>query len=190
MSTILFQFSEAAKLYAKNIDLIREMREETFRSIAEFGEKLLKRLPAELGNEHLCRNRTSSGGNYYRCDIHYLWIGRDEKEEWKQKAGMMDLVFPDPGKVLSEYHVQSEWGVFDIVSSNRIRVGVRYEGPDADTRNRIMALASIDSLGELMTKRSTGFILWIPLMPEDPVGSAAKQIAVLLRAVRLAQKGR
>jgi len=190
MSTVTFQFSEAAKLYAKNIDLIKEMREETFRSTAEFGDKLVKRLPIELGNEHLCMKKTASGGAYIGCGIHYLWIGRDEKEEWEQKVGMIAFVFPVPGKVLSEDNVQSEFAVFDIAAANRIGVSVKYEGSDADVRNRIMALASFDNLGELVTKRSTDFYLWILLEPEDPVGSAAKRLAVLLRAVRSAQKGR
>jgi hypothetical protein len=190
MSTEHFQFSEAAKLYAKNMDLMLEMREETFRSIAEFGDKLLKQLPIELSKGDLCQKRTASGGAYIGCDICYLWIGLNEKEEWKQRVGMINIVLPILGKILSEYDVQSEFAVFDIASSNRIRVGVRYQGSDDDVRNRIMGLASNGILGELVTRSPTDFILWIPFEPGDPVGSAAKRLAVLLRAVRSAQMGR
>lgn len=190
MNTIPFQFSEAARLYVKNIDVMREMREETFRSISEFRDKLLKRLPIELGNEHLCVKKTASGGAYIGCGIHYLWIGHDEREEWDRKVGMISFVFPIPNKVISEEQIQSEFGVFDIVAANRIKVWVSYNGSVADVRNGIMALASNDSLGELIDKRPTNFILWIHLEPDDPVASAAKRLAALLRAVRTAEKGR
>jgi hypothetical protein len=190
MNTIPFQLSEAARLYVKNIDVMREMREETFRCIAEFGDKLLKHLPSELGKEHLCKKKTFSQGTYAGCEIYYLWIGHDEKEEWDRKVGMISFVLPIPNKVISEEQIQYEFSVFDIVAANRIKVWVLCRGSDADVRSRIMALASNDNLGELIKKKPTDFVLWIHLEPDDPVASTANRLAALLRAVRAAEKGR
>jgi len=187
MSTKPFQFSEAARIYVKNLDVVREMREETFRNIAEFGDKLLQHLPIELGKEHLCHKKTVTQGTYAGGDIHYLWIGRDEKEEWKRKIGLAYLVFPIPGKVISEEQL-STFGIFDIVGNNRIRVMVVFEGVPKDVRDRLMSLTSNSELGELIEKEPERFSLWIDFDQTVPLVSATKRIATLLRAIRNAQK--
>ncbi len=187
MSTKPFQFSEAARLYVKNLDVMREMREAKFLSISEFKDKLLLRLPIELGKEHLCQKKTVTQGAYAGCDIYYLWIGQDGKKEWERRVGMISFIFPIPGKVISEEQAQSQFGVFEIVASHRMKVWVYCEGSTADVQKRTMDLALDEKLGELIAKEPTNFTLWINLEPEDPVASAARRLATLLRAVRAAK---
>ena len=49
-----FRFSEATKLYVENLEIMRQMREETYHNIAEFADKVINALQNELGDEHLC----------------------------------------------------------------------------------------------------------------------------------------
>lgn len=188
MNTASFKFTEAAELYAKNFDIIQEIREEAFRSIADFGEKLLLQLPIELGTEHLCKKKTVSQGTYSGANIHYLWIGHDEKKEWGQQVGMAYFVTPIPERVYSEKQMQEWFGLFDLVSSHRLTIEVQYEGSSIPVRERIMDLAQERNLGELKKKDPDRFSLWIDLEPDNLVISAAKRLAVLLKAIKVAEK--
>jgi hypothetical protein len=182
-----FQFGEAAKLYVENLEIMREMREETYRSIAEFGDKLIKHLPHEIGEERLCHRKTFTQGTYYGGEINYLWIGRNAKEEWNKKIGFAYLVFPMPGKVVSEEHM-SHFGIFDILRNNKIRIIVSFPGVSSRLREKITSLASNKELGELIEKKEDEFSLWINFDQADPVVSASESIVKLLRAINNAQK--
>jgi hypothetical protein len=99
MSTYQFQFSSASELYVKHLAVIREMRAETYRNIAEFGNVLLKLLS---GKEGLAHKETNPAGSFAGGKIHYLWIETDPEKQKKRKVlevGMVSFAFPIPNKV-------------------------------------------------------------------------------------------
>jgi len=191
MNTSSFKFTEAAELYAKNFNVIQEMRYEAFRSIADFGEKLLQQLPIELGKEHLCQKKTVSQGTTAGVDLHYLWIGRDAKKEWEiNTAVMISFKIPAPEKVFNEKQLQDWFGVFDVVTAHRINIQVYYEGATASVQDRIMSLIQDATIGELLKKDSRISKIGIDFDPENPVVSAAQRFVKLLRAIKEAENGK
>ena len=105
MSTYRFQFTSAAQLYVKHLEVIREirdskskdakhlyakhlkiveeMRAETYRNIAEFGNVLLKLLCEKEGLAH---KETNPVGSFAGGKIHYLWIEADFGQRKETKS--------------------------------------------------------------------------------------------------------
>ena len=143
MSTYQFQFSSASELYVKHLAVIREMRAETYRNIAEFGNVLLKLLS---GKEGLAHKETNPVGSFAGGKIHYLWIETDPEKQKKRKVlevGMVSFAFPIPNKVEDSNDATWEtyWGAFDIVRTHRFKVWVGYKGSDLRAKQRILELA-------------------------------------------------
>ena len=155
MITDSFQFSSAAKLYVKHLEsikeirdskskdakdlyakyekIVKEMRAETYRNIAEFGKILLELLCEKEGLAH---KETAPVGQFAGGKIHYLWIEKVKDKEKKRKVrevGMVSFALPIPNKVKDNNDASWEtyWGAFDIVGADRIKVWVGYEGSDS-----------------------------------------------------------
>jgi hypothetical protein len=162
---------------------MRQMREETYHSISEFADKVIDALQNELGDEHLCYKRTNMQGAYFGAEIRYLWIGKDVTE-WN-KVGSVMFILPILGKVINDVVLAR---VFDIVRHNKIMLTVNYVGLDKEIRDRIASLSSNEELGEAINKKAEEFTIRIKFDQADPVASASKGIAKLLRAIKEAQK--
>jgi Holliday junction resolvasome RuvABC ATP-dependent DNA helicase subunit len=65
---------------------------------------------------------------------------------------------------------------------------VNYVGLDKEIRDRIASLSSNEELGEAINKKAEEFTIRIKFDQADPVASASKGIAKLLRAIKEAQK--
>lgn len=183
MTARIFRFSEAAKLYVENLEIMSQMREETYQSISDFADKVINALKNELGDDHLCQKNTYMAGAYYGAEVRYLWIGRDIKE-WTKVSTILFIV-PIPGQVINDVkHAK----VLDIVRHNKITLHVEYKGLAKKTKEKIAALSANEELGELIRQNAEDFSIRISFDQSDPVASASKRIAKLLRAIKEAQK--
>lgn len=218
MNTNQFRFSSAAQLFANNFDVIRELREsraedaqrlykeketiveelrnETYRTIAEFGDALLERLKelCEQDQRRFCANSFWTGQGYAGGKTHYTWIqAKTEKiiDRKPRDRGTISLTFPIPGKIIPENDVnwKNYWRSFDIITSHRVRVGIHYEGPDAGVKTRIEELKERWNLGPI-EKAEEEPCYMVQLNPDNLVESAAKPIAALIRKVYAAGNSR
>jgi hypothetical protein len=192
MSEKLFKFSEAALLYASNMDIVREMREAAISNVSHFFKKLLLKLPdslGDLGTQRLCKNITHSGKGYEGCDFIHLWVGQDEKKDWAENVGYIMYAVPIVNRVINEWSIHSAFGVFEPVKSNRIKIWVGYRGDGTSiVRGRILSLARNSDLGEYVKDDNDSFVFNINLEAEDPLGSASTKLATLLKAIKSVQE--
>ena len=153
MSTYQFQFSSAAQLFAKHLEVIREirdarskdakhlytkhlkiveeMRAETYRNIAEFGNVLLKLLCEKDGVAH---KETNPVGSYAGGKIHYLWIEADPEKEKKRKlheVGEVLFALPIPNKV--EDTNDAAWETYWVYLISSVHIVLKF-GSDMAVR--------------------------------------------------------
>jgi len=182
MTSKTFRFNEAAKLYVENLEILRQIREETYHNITEFSDNLISALQNELGDEHLCQKNTNMQGAYFGAEIRYLWIGMDNKE-WDKVASVY-FVVPILGKITNDILLAN---VFDVVKHNRIKFIVNYIGVPKKLHDSLASLALKEELGELISQKAGEFSIWIKFDQSDPITSASKKVAVLLKAIKAAQ---
>jgi hypothetical protein len=186
-----FLFTEATKLYVDNMDVVLEA---AISDISHFYKTLLTHLPnylEDIGNERLCKSVSHSGKGYDGCELIHIWIGQNDKKDWENNIGYLMFANPIPNKVLSEWKVRSGFGVFDIVSANRIKAWIGYRGaPNTDVRERVLGLAHREDIGEYIRDEEDSFTLYIHLEAEDLIGSAARKIAAILKMIRSVQESK
>lgn len=208
MTSDIFQFSRAARLYVQNAEiverirtspdarakllyeehriLIGEMRAETYLNLATFGEVLLERLSSYEWQRHKVRLRhkiTYTVRSWSGGKIHTLRLEK-EKGNWRAK-GWLYLIFPIPEKILLiEDDTKLRGMFFDIVEKNQLGVSVGYDGPDNRKRDRITGLAKNQSFGMLKHVQDENWsMMSIPIDSEAPVESAMERLVELLRAI-------
>lgn len=214
-----FKFSTAARLYAKNLDLIdeirsskakdarqlymkykndiREMRTEAYRNIVNFRDLLVNKLDSETWqSKRIYSKRTHTAGSYFGGIADNFWYDAPSKKIGRRlpSVGMVSFVFPITPKVKRDKDAQwkDTWPIFDIITSDRLNVSVAYRGSNLQANDRIMGLMKNRELGEFDYQYSSNrqFNMWLSLDRNDPVGSSTEKIVSLLRAIYLAQNPR
>ena len=197
-----FQFSEGARLYAANLDLVNviqesrekdalrllgkfkdaidEVRSEAIRSISQFGNAITESLVAD-GFGH---KRTTPQGQYSGGRFNHFWANRRRK--WDTGTRIM-IPIPDPNKLkpTNDRIWKTVWGCFDPVVNNRLKVWVaKYSCPE----RRLFDVVNNASLGEYLGEDSWSYMIRVSLEPANPVGSAVQRLRSLLRALRSVDK--
>jgi hypothetical protein len=211
-----FKFSTAARLYAKNLDLIDEisvskakearqlhtkykndigeMRAEAYRNIANFRDLLVNKLDSETWQSKCIHKKdTYTVGAWAGGIIHYRWFDAVSKNQIVRSLpciGMIHFVFPRSHKVkiINDAQWKDEWQIFNILSSDRLKVTITYDGPNSRALDKIMGLKEKRQLGTFdRLIEYWKYSIWLSLDRADPVGSATKRIVALLREIYLAQ---
>jgi len=221
MNDRTFRFSPGAMLYGKNLDIVteiresksdaaqrlceeyavvrNEMREEAYRSIAEFGDLFLERLSAEPWDRpglQLVSKKTYSVKSYAGASINYRWLeglrgSQRAKAPFTFDAGMVYFAFPILEKlknVSNDDVMRDSFGVFDLLDLARLNVWVGYESSNSQQKNKVLDIANNKEFGDFEGKEDMCCTMWLPLRADDPVGSAVERASALLRALYNAVK--
>jgi hypothetical protein len=188
MTAPAFEFSAPAQLYARHPtipNLVEQMRQESYRSIAEFRKLLVGALTQEVEPARLCQKTTHAAGGWVGGELQYLWLGQNPDDDWNAQVGMAYFPCPQPDKGLDEKAWRDSLA---LIAESVLRLFVGYGGQDKEALRRTMSLAKRPEFHAEQTK-GREFVVYLQLDGADPVGSARQQVAVLLRAIRDAQQG-
>jgi hypothetical protein len=182
VSESVFQFSEPAKLYAEHPDIpdiVEEMRQEAYKSLAEFRDALLPTLAQAVRPATLGRKVTYTVGQWTGAEIQYIWAGSDPRREWVEKVPMASFLVPVADKVKEERNWRDHLGV---ISKSVLPVGLNLRPKDANQVRRVReAMEALEFAIDWQRPRVN-----IDFDPSDPVGSAVPQIVRVLEALRTA----
>jgi hypothetical protein len=81
-------FSESAKLYAANIEIVEQMKKVYEEDLKAFVDKVVERIRALILPARLCRRTFQP--------LEWLWIGEDEVKEWGQGGSSLSLSLRQP----------------------------------------------------------------------------------------------
>lgn len=150
-------FSEAARLYADNIDVVGQMKSIYEAELRNFVEKVVERVPALIKPAKLCRHS--------RQMVESLWIGEDEEKELEQEGISVWFYIRQP----------------EIIREGRLDVAIELEG---DTyRQQFNRLAAHPDFTPSSNRGSKSFNVRIDLRSGDSVEVAAARLATMLQAI-------
>lgn len=207
-----FKFSAAARLYAKNIDLIDEihsskakqarqlymkykndigeMRTEAYRNVVNFRDLLVCNLDSVTWqSKYIHKKDTHTVGKWAGGLIHWRWYDEDHKTKISRSIPDNAIYFAFPHSQKLGIINDAQWkGTFEILSSNRLKVWIFYDDSNPQILEKIMGLKEKPGIGSVDKQVESGnFTMWLSVDKDDPVGSATKRIETLLREIYLAQ---
>jgi len=207
-----FKFSTAARLYAKNLDLIdeilnskaknarqlymkykndiREMRTEAYRNVVKFRDLLVDNLDSVTWQSKCIHKKdTHTVGKYAGGLIHWRWYDTAHKTKTSRSIPDNAIYFAFPHSQKLRIINDAQWkGTLDILSSDRLNVTIIYDDSNPRILDKIIGLKEKRELGKFDRQiESWKYTMWLSVDKDDPVGSATRRIEALLREIYLAQ---
>ena len=210
-----FKFSTAARLYAKNLDLIDEirtskakdahqlyikfkndigeMRTEAYRNVVKFRDLLVDNLDSITWQSKCIHKKdTHTVGKWAGVLLHWRWYDTIHKPKTSQRIPDNAIYFAFPHSQKLRIINDAQWkGILDIISSDRLKVTIFYDDSNPRILDKMIGLKEKREIGTFDKQaESWKYTMWLSVDKDDPVGSATGRIEALLREIYLAQYSR